>query len=417
MKRKEPHEVFTPRQSEVNLDMYVHRPYHEKMLKRWLKETMHGFIFGESGSGKTWLYKNFFDQEKINYRTANCTLSESKGSLRSEILSACMPENFPTKTGYIETKGANVGLPGLVGAGIGHQANYDMLQPDALLTAFKQLHSESKGWHGSVIVLDNVETIFGNSTLMDELAHMIILLDDERYSKYSVKFLIVGVPCGVIEYFSKSRNRSSVSNRITELPSVSGFTIAETTEVVEKGFNTMLGADFSDLVLQGLAGKAHEITLGVPQRVHEYCLSLSYECEDRKNWAINKEVLMAADVDWLTKGLRESYAAIENHFSGAKGQTRRNQVLFIIGQCKGHQFSTSEVGGLLRKQFTATEINSDSGVGSILSRLTKGQSPILTFNKINDTYSFCDPRHIMCLRLILDKQKDESIQKRVFIRH
>lgn len=59
MKRKEPHEVFTPRQSEVNLDMYVHRPYHEKMLKRWLKETMHGFIFGESGSGKTWLYKNF----------------------------------------------------------------------------------------------------------------------------------------------------------------------------------------------------------------------------------------------------------------------------------------------------------------------------------------------------------------------
>lgn len=91
--------------------------------------------------------------------------------------------------------------------------------------------------------------------------------------------------------------------------------------------------------------------------------------------------------------------------------------MFTIGQYKGHQFSTSEIGALLREQFPATEISSDSGVGSILSRLTKGDSPILTLNKINGTYSFCDPRHIMCLRLILNKKSDESIEKRVFIRH
>lgn len=417
MRKKESYEVFTPRQSEVNWDMYVHRSHHEKMLRRWLKETMHGFIFGESGSGKTWLYKNFFSQERINYRVANCTLAASKGSLRSEIFSVCMPGNTSTKKGYSETKDASIGLPGAIGAGVCHEGVYDILQQDALLTAFKQLSKESKGWDGSVIILDNVETIFDSADLMDELADIIVLLDDERYSKHNVKFLIVGVPCGVIEYFSKSKNRSSVGNRITELPSVSGFTIEETTQVVEKGFNTMLDADLSSLVLKGLAGKIHEITLGVPQRVHEYCLSLSYECEDNESWAINKEVLMAADIDWLTKGLRESYAAIEHHFSGNKGQKRRKQVLFTIGQYKGHQFSTSEIGELLRDQFTATEMNSDSGVGSILSRLTKGDSPILMLNKINGTYSFCDPRHIMCLRLILDKKQDESIEKRVFLRH
>ena len=200
MKRKEPHEVFTPRQSEVNWDMYVHRSYHEKMLKRWLKETMHGFIFGESGNGKTWLYKNFFSQERINYRVANCTLAASKGSLRNEVFSVCMPENTSTKIGYSETKDASIGLPGIAGAGLSHEGNYDVLQQDALLTAFNQLSKESKGWDGSVIILDNVETIFNNSILMNELADIIILLDDERYSKYNVKFLIVGVPCGVIEY-------------------------------------------------------------------------------------------------------------------------------------------------------------------------------------------------------------------------
>ena len=157
--------------------------------------------------------------------------------------------------------------------------------------------------------------------------------------------------------------------------------------------------------------------LGVPQRVHEYCLSLSYECEDNNAWAINKKVFLAADADWLTKGLRESYAAIEQHFSGGNGQTRRKQVLYTIGQHKGHQFNTSEVGTLLRKHFPSTELSSDSGVGSILSSLTKGESPILAVNNINGTYTFCDPRHIMCLRLILNKKQDDTVVKRVFTRN
>lgn len=416
MKKKEPHEVFTPRQAEVNMEMYVHRPYHEKMLRRWLKETMHGFVFGESGSGKTWLYKNLFKQEQINYKVANCTLAVSKGSLRKEIFSVCMPANTSIKTSYAETKDASIGAFG-IGAGLSHEGEYELLQQDKLLDAFEELSKNSRGWHGSVIVLDNVETIFSNTEIMDELADIIILLDDERYSKYKVKFLIVGVPCGVIEYFSKSKNRSSVSNRINELPSVSGFTLEETKQVVEKGFNLMLGANFSKLELEGLAGKIFDITLGVPQRVHEYCLSLSYELEESGDWIVNNDVMQAADTDWLVKGLRESYAAIEHHFSGGNGQKRRKQVLFTIGQYKGHQFSTAEIGSLLRKSFPLTEINSDSGVGSILSRLTKGESPILTLNNISGTYSFCDPRHIMCLRLILAKKNDESIEKLVFIRN
>lgn len=413
---KKPNEVFTPRQSEVNVDMYVSRPYHEKMLRRWLDETMHGFIFGESGSGKTWLYKNFFSLLRVNYKVANCALAASKGSLRNEIFSVCCPNETSIKTGYTESKETSVSAFGVLNGGVAHEGVFEVRQEDVLIKSFRRLHGEVVGWGRSVIVLDNVETIFSNEKIMEELAEIIMLLDDDRYSKFDVKLLLVGVPCGVIEYFSKSKNRSSVSNRITELPSVSGFTLKETEQVIRKGFNELLGAEFSDLILSGLAGRVFDITIGVPQRVHEYCLGLAYECEEDNYSHISKEMLDNADTDWLTKGLRESYSVIEQHFSNGNGQVRRKQVLYVIGQHKGHQFSTTEIGNKLRVEFPSEAPESDSGVGSILSSLTKGNSPILAKNEINGSYMFRDPRHIMCLRIILAKNKDGSIEKRAFVR-
>lgn len=414
VERVRPAQVFTPRNSDVNHDMYIHRARHEKSLLRWLEGSMHGFIFGESGNGKTWLYKNVFREQRVNYKMANCTLAENKGSLRNEIYSACMPKNTAVKIAYNEKKDA--GLDAVIAkANISHEGQYEILQEDPLLSAFQSLSKESKGWGDSVIILDNVETIFTSEKLMNELADIIILLDDDRYSKYKVKFLLVGVPCGVIEYFSKSKNRSSVSNRITELPGLNGFTLKETTQIVERGLNTFLKCEFSEGIIKGLAGRTHDITLGVPQRVHEYCLNLCYALEDN-DWKPNKRVFDETDVAWLTEGLRESYAALDHHYS-TDGQVRRKQVLYSIGQMGGHQFTTSEVGNILRTNFPESNISSDSGVGSILSKLTKGDAPILSKNKINDTYSFCDPRHIMCLRLILHKDNYDAITRKVFIRN
>jgi hypothetical protein len=403
---KKPTEVFTPRQAEVNNDIYIHRAKHEKSLIRWLDNTMHGFIFGESGNGKTWLYKKVFSEHRINYKIANCTLAASKGSLRAEIFSACMPENTPIKMSYSETKEAGIEAV-FASAGVAHEGTYEITQEDKLLTSFKAISKTSNYDKPSVIVLDNIETIINNPAIMDELADMIILLDDERYAKYKVKFLIVGVPIGVIEYFSRSKNRSSVSNRITELPSVSGFTQNETIEIVKKGFNELLKLDLSNLVIEGIGRRVYNRTLGVPQRVHEYCLALYYALEDN-DWNPNQTSFEEADINWLEQGLRESYAAIEKHLTGAEGQNRKRQVLFTIGLFQSHQFTTTDIGETLRRTFTSEQITSDSGIGQILSGLTKGESPIIKQNKITKAYSVTDPRHIMCLRAMLRKNDDDE---------
>ena len=66
-----------------------------------------------------------------------------------------------------------------------------------------------------------LERVIGNTKLLDELADLITLVDNERYSKYRIKILIVGVPSIGKEYFNRTPTRSTVANRIKEISEVS----------------------------------------------------------------------------------------------------------------------------------------------------------------------------------------------------
>lgn len=56
---KKPEEVFTPREPKVNANMYIDRPELETPLTSGLNDTKHLILHGESGSGKSWLYKKY----------------------------------------------------------------------------------------------------------------------------------------------------------------------------------------------------------------------------------------------------------------------------------------------------------------------------------------------------------------------
>ena len=78
-------DVFTPRRTEVNSDIYIDRPLLEKELRRSLEGSLHTIIYGESGSGKTWLYKKVLDDLNAYVATANCANALRFGSLTREI--------------------------------------------------------------------------------------------------------------------------------------------------------------------------------------------------------------------------------------------------------------------------------------------------------------------------------------------
>ncbi|MFC3022682.1 AAA family ATPase [Vibrio zhugei] len=410
--RKDISEVFTPRNSSVNPKMYIERKDLEKSLRRSINGSMHSFLFGESGTGKSWLYKKVFGENNIKYVVANCASASIKRSITNEILSVSLKAGSSQKQSYSESKEA--GLSAGATAKLKHQGEYTVVQEDDLIKAFESLSKES-GNKKTVLVFDNLETIFKNEELMDELSDIIILLDDERYAKYKVKFLIVGVPNEAIRYFSSSKSSSSVGNRIEEISRVTGFDYQQVLELFERGFVNQLKVELTETQTRRLAVHIFNITLGIPQRVHEYCEVLAYEIEDN-DWQYNTQLIEEADQAWLLRGLRESYSTIEKYLnSDETSEGRRNQVIYALGKNSAHQIDTNKIGEIIRKEFPSTAPDSNSGIGQVLSFLSKGDNPVLHKISNSNAYAFTDPRYIMCIRIMLYKSEGtEAVHKKGF---
>lgn len=375
MSKKQIGEVFTPRNPEINEAMYVQRPELEKELRRSLQKNTHVLIFGDSGNGKSWLYKNVLSQLNLPYITANCANAARKSSLTKEICDSIDDSCSNSADNHLE---------------------FEISEP--LLEAFRVYDRRYSG--KKIIVLDNLESIFARPTLMEELANIVILLDDARYARNSVNFLIVGVPNDVLNYYAKTENLDSVANRIEEITKVSGLKVEQVAEIINKGFSQLeVTLDAAQRLL--ICNHTFNVTLGIPQRVHEYCEALSYVLEDA-SWQFDEKMFRDADLLWLKKGLRKSYSVIQYHLNSRDTTVaRRNQVLYAIGKITTQHFDSGTVDDLIRRIFPATVPSTNMGIGTILSELSSGSSPVLGRTEKGNEYYVTDPRYVMCIRLML----------------
>lgn len=394
-------EVFTPRSSKVNLRTYVPRLDLERALLRSVQGSMHSLLFGESGNGKSWLYKKVLEQNLIPYRVANCANASRLKSITAEVIGALVAPGTAQKTGFTENKEA--GIRAVIAEGkLVHQDQYRLQLEEPLEAAFAQFRRQ----HGdgpAVVVLDNLESIFGNSERMDELADIIILLDDPRYAKYELKFLIVGVPNGVLEYFAKTKNLESVSNRLEELQKVGGLTQPMVATLVRIGYNELLRLSLSPGAIDEISKHIHHVTLGVAQRAQEYCEKLAYLIEDNRS-VYRTELLQEADRDWLKLGMRQAYTVVESHLNSRRTTiARRNQVIYCIGKIKSHQLDSAKITEKIKEEFPETIPETNMGIGGILADLAGDDPPLLKRNPKTNEYRVVDPRYVMCIRTMLRK--------------
>ncbi len=412
--RKEITSVFTPRSEDVNLEMYVERPELEKELVRSIIGSMNTLISGESGNGKSWLYKKVLASEKINYVIANCANASRLGSLTDAIFKTVIPPGVASKKAYSENKKAGVNVFAFEG-GLEHTDEFEVNQQEPLLSSFQWLYKKSHG-RLSIIVLDNFETIFKNDKLLQEVADILILLDDAQYAKFKTKFLIVGLPCDVIEYFSRSKNSTSVANRIEEIRNVTGLSRNQVDKIVTKGFVGALQIKLSPTQLDEISKHVHHVTMGVAQRVHEYCEKLAYKIYDNK-WVYDSSLLHVADYEWLRIGLKQSYSVVEHHLNSRDTSiARRNQVIYSIGKVTAHQFDSGDIVKIIHKEFPSTIPETNMGIGSILTGLSTSSSPLLKRNSKMNTYQVLDPRYVMAIRVILQKDAAGRVAKLSFKR-
>jgi hypothetical protein len=398
-KRHAVNEVFTPRRNDVNREIYVDRPELEKELFRALGGSLHCVIFGESGSGKSWLYKKVLQDMGAQTATANCANAVRFGSLTEEIKKLVTSENPKRLTEMNEEMDARVKAVVAEG-GLTSKRVYEMAQEDPVLECFRVLR-ERAGEGPAVLVIDNLELIFSSEEMMHELASIITLLDDSRYSKYGVKLLVVGVPSGVREYLSKMH--ASVGNRLSEISEVSSLSKEEVATLVKTGFVKLLRVDISPETLAAWQEHIFTVTMGYAQPVQEYCEQLGYIVQD-SNWKGSVEQLSKADAAWLKQGLSQASGTIAQLMNERETKAgRRNQVLYSLGRINKRVFHVAEVEEVLRQHFSQSTAGTTLAVGQILGELTSGEQAIIKRSTKGSTFEFKDARFAMAVRVLLQK--------------
>lgn len=404
--RPKPETIFTPRSAEVNSEMYVARPGLEKALQTALRGNLHMIIHGESGTGKSWLYKKTFRDAGVPFIVANLANASRLGSIAAELKNLVDREGSAVKTAYEEEKSAEISAV-LAKAELSHTGQYEIGQMEPFEGCLSYLRNRAKSTP-AVLVFDNLEAAF-TDPLLKELADLLILCDDERYAKYKVKILIVGVPSGVKEYFYKTPHHATVANRLTELPEVSRLERGECELLVKRGLTEKLRYSVPELdeVLHHVAW----ISDRVPQMVHEYCLELAFLCEE--SHTVTNAQVSEADNEWLSKSQYYAYSVVESHMNERDTKAgRRNQTLYALALSEGEQFKAPDVEDIVRKEFPASTNNTALNVPQMLSQLSTGERPLIRRSPKGDAFTFSDPRYRMVLRAMLNKATDERVEKR-----
>lgn len=193
------------------------------------------------------------------------------------------------------------------------------------------------------------------------------------------------------------------------MPKVDCLDRNQVQSIVSKGFTFFLKINATPVQIVDLASHVFNITLGVAQRVHEYCEALAQELSSVQ-WTLTEPVITRADQAWLLDGLRQAYTVVESHMNSRNTAiARRNQVLFSIGTIDAHQFDASKVEEAVKRHFPETINEQGMGIGAILNELASGEKPLLVKNQKTNSFRVRDPRFIMCIRLILFKNKTTGL--------
>lgn len=407
--------VFTPRNAEVNASMYISRPAAETELKRSVEGSLHTVLCGESGSGKSWLYRYVSQKEGWLLVYANAGNGARCGSLAQAIAEAVLTESDTVLVECTQTLAGKIGGWGFEGGG-GTTRKFEINNSDVLKRAFSALRTKHKD-KTVVLVVDNLEAIFSKPQLMEELGNIVLLLDDPDYAKYKIKLLLVGVPTDIIDYFQETPNLETVANRLKEIPALYSLTPKQIAEFIRRGFIEQLKVALSPTDIPEINEHVGRVTLGIPQRLHEYCEELAYRIEEG-GWRYEPKFLQHADNPYLQSALRKAYAIVEGCMNGRKTKAgRRNQVLYSLGKISSVTFDYKSVESVVRTEFPTSTHGVGLGISQTLSELSDGAHALLRRNPKAGHYRFADPRYLMCLRIMLTKSDSgEKVLKKTFRR-
>jgi hypothetical protein len=383
--------------------MYISRPIHERDLKRSIEGTLHTLLCGESGSGKTWLYKRVAHEEGWMLFCVNSGNAVREKSITKAIASRLLQDGERTMVGVDEEISGKASVA-VFATNAASRKKYHINTKELLLQAFSSVRERNPD-KVIVLVLDNLEVIFNKPDLMDELGSILLLLDDDDYAKHRIRILLVGVSAHLVDYYQKVSNLETIANRIRELPSVTSLSRPQIEEFVRRGFVAQLKVRLAPFEVKDIAEHVYFATLGIALRLHEYCEHLAFRIADAGGRYDGKLIPLTGE-KYMNACLHKAYAVIDGCMNERHTKAgRRNQVLFALGKIEQPQFDASLVEVVVRREFPTSTQGVKLAIGQMLAELSAGDRPLLRKNTRGIEYRFADPRFLMCLRLMLVKSE------------
>lgn len=393
---RKPDEVFTPRSAEVNTDMYVDRSDLELKLMELVEGSKHFVVHGESGNGKSWLYKRVFEKKKVSYLVINLANASRHGSIAkafSEKLDRASGSEEELK--QIVTNRDMSFMPERVGVSWTKQRVLEVVKKDPVEACMGWLKANS-GRRNAVIVLDNFETIVGKQKLVEELSDILLLLDDSDYAKFGVKFCIVGVPSDLRSYLTAQGNLQSLSNRIAELPEVARLSLPEAKDLLVRGFKLLKiqhDANHIDRMVWS--------TDRIAQYVQEFGLEVAKACL-RQGEPLSGTILKKAEMIWFDGSISSTRQSIETNLNARETRAgRRNQVIYALGCIKTEDFKYSDIEAVVREEFAESTAGVELNIIQRLGELEKSAHPLIKRVPKGDAYRMINPKVKIAIRVML----------------
>lgn len=369
-------------------NVYVKRAALERELELSLRENKSLVIRGQSGAGKTWLYKKKLTELSIKYFTTSCHLDNSIIDSMITTVGERILEEVEEQT--------SAKVKALIAEGdLSSKKTYGITKNDKINLFFKCINDKKER---VIYVFDNLEGI--SEERAQDLVSIIMLIDDEKYPE-NLKLILVGAPEAGYRFFSLIESDNTIRNRVKLLTKeVGGLTLDETKDFIQNAFVDILNFEIDQSQINMIASYIKTKIDGLPQYVNEYCKYLATEIFENSN-TFHESMLDSSITSWIKEFDQTIVHEITNAMNSRNNDTkRRNQVLYVLGEINKWQFSpTEDIELEVRRIFSNTK-GVDINISHIFRQLI--DKKILQNSSINPgLYEFRDRKMRVALRSLL----------------
>lgn len=250
-------------------------------------------------------------------------------------------------------------------------------------TCYAKLQQNAGGKY-TYIVLDNLERISDKNQIKNEIVTLIQLLEDAELSKYKVRYLLVGIPSSLKEFFQEIEYFQPIATRIAEISKLNGFSNKELYMFINQTYIEKLHFNLNKTQLEEIQKYTMLITSGMPLRVQQYLLLLA-ELIIESQKVYSKHLLVKSAEKLLKAHYSEIEILAEQFFIPPTNKfSRPNQLMFLLGKLGNDNiFTVDSLLALFNQFFPLTTKHKDLRISRYLTPLTSSDTPLVA--KIDKT--------------------------------